>query len=97
MCPGQNPGAALYVTDYYGACRPGHYNRALEEAIQTHKGQWAKDWESQNPLSGSATFASMTPVQRVCIFRSLRLFLLLATKATRQFPLANPDFSSSRS
>lgn len=46
--------------------RPGHYNRALEEAIQTHKGQWAKDWESQNPLSGGATFSSMTPVQRVC-------------------------------
>lgn len=46
--------------------RPGHYNRALEEAVQTHKGQWAKDWESQNPLSGQATFASMTPVQRVC-------------------------------
>lgn len=46
--------------------RPGHYNRALEEAIQTHKGQWAKDWESQNPLSGGATFGSMTPVQRVC-------------------------------
>ena len=46
--------------------RPGHYNRALEEAIQTHKGQWAKDWESQNPVAGQATFASMTPVQRVC-------------------------------
>lgn len=46
--------------------RPGHYNRALEEAIQSHKGQWAKDWESQNPLSGSATFGTMNPVQRVC-------------------------------
>jgi hypothetical protein len=47
--------------------RPGHYNRALEEAIQTHKGQWAKDWESKNPVSGQATFASMTPIQRVCV------------------------------
>ena len=46
--------------------RPGHYNRALEEAVQSHKGQWARDWESQNPLAGSANFASMTPVQRVC-------------------------------
>ena len=45
--------------------RPGHYNRALEEAIQSHKGQWAKDWESRNPLAGATTFGSMTPVQRV--------------------------------
>jgi len=46
-------------------CRAGHYNRALEEAVQTHKSQWAKDWESKNPLSGGATFTSMTPTQRV--------------------------------
>lgn len=46
-------------------CRPGHYNRALEEAIQTHKSQWPRDWNAQSPLAGGATFASMTPVQRV--------------------------------
>jgi hypothetical protein len=46
--------------------RPGHYNRALEEAIQTHKAQWPKDWKNQNPLAGGATFGAMTPVQRVC-------------------------------
>jgi hypothetical protein len=45
--------------------RPGHYNRALEEAISTHKAQWARDWESKNPLAGGATFTSMTPEQRV--------------------------------
>jgi hypothetical protein len=45
--------------------RAGHYNRALEEAIQSHKSQWAKDWESKNPLSGGATFTTMTPTQRV--------------------------------
>jgi hypothetical protein len=45
--------------------RAGHYNRALEEAVQTHKAQWAKDWESKNPLSGGATFTTMTPTQRV--------------------------------
>jgi hypothetical protein len=45
--------------------RAGHYNRALEEAIQTHKSQWAKDWESKNPLSGGATFTAMSPLQRV--------------------------------
>lgn len=51
--------------------RPGHYNRALEEAVQTHKAQWAKDWESKNPLSGGATFATMTPAQRVRFITSL--------------------------
>ncbi|KAK3334009.1 hypothetical protein B0T19DRAFT_459524 [Cercophora scortea] len=51
--------------------KPGHYNRALEEAIQTHKGQWAKDWESHNPLANSATFATMTPVQRLSLLRTL--------------------------
>jgi hypothetical protein len=30
-----------------------------------HQKEWAKDWESKNPLAGQATFASMTPVQRV--------------------------------
>jgi hypothetical protein len=45
--------------------RPGHYNRALEEAIQSHKSQWAKDWESKNPLSGGAAFSSMSPTERV--------------------------------
>ena len=45
--------------------RAGHYNRALEEAIQTHKLQWAKDWESKNPLAGGASFTSMIPTQRV--------------------------------
>ncbi|KAK3313544.1 hypothetical protein B0H66DRAFT_355679 [Apodospora peruviana] len=51
--------------------KPGHYNRALEEAIQTHKSQWAKNWESKNPLSGSATFSSMTPVERLTLLRAL--------------------------
>jgi hypothetical protein len=54
--------------------RPGHYNRALEEAVQTHKAQWAKDWESKNPLSGGATFATMTPAQRVRSIISLYYF-----------------------
>ncbi|KAK4215372.1 hypothetical protein QBC37DRAFT_458909 [Rhypophila decipiens] len=51
--------------------KPGHYNRALEEAIQTHKSQWAKDWEAKNPLSGASTFASMSPVQRLTLLRTL--------------------------
>ncbi|KXX80488.1 hypothetical protein MMYC01_202457 [Madurella mycetomatis] len=63
--------------------KPGHYNRALEEAVQTHKGQWAKDWESQNPLSGQATFASMTPVQRLTLLRTLVQWTLSSSDAVR--------------
>ena len=53
--------------------RAGHYNRALEEAVQSHKSQWAKDWESKNPLSGGATFTTMTPTQRVKALSSLSI------------------------
>ena len=45
--------------------RLGHYGRALEDAIASHKGQWPPSWEEKNPLSGSATFNSMTPTERV--------------------------------
>jgi hypothetical protein len=63
--------------------KPGHYNRALEEAIQSHKGQWAKDWESRNPLSGSATFGSMTPVQRLTLLRTLVQWTLASSDAVK--------------
>jgi hypothetical protein len=46
--------------------RPGHYNRALEDAIQTHKSQWAKAWDDASPLAGGASFTSMSPTERVC-------------------------------
>ncbi|KAK4106102.1 hypothetical protein N658DRAFT_460331 [Parathielavia hyrcaniae] len=63
--------------------KPGHYNRALEEAIQTHKGQWAKDWESQNPLAGQTTFASMTPEQRLTMLRTLVQWTLSSSDAVK--------------
>jgi hypothetical protein len=52
-------------TCFDGYSRPGHYNRALEDAIATHKNQWASSWDEKSPLAGGATFASMTPVERV--------------------------------
>lgn len=66
-------------------CRRGHYNRALEEAISTHKAQWSKDWKDndgkdKNPLSGGATFNTMSPTERV----GLQLFLQLQFRA--RFP-----------
>ncbi|KAK4639424.1 hypothetical protein QC761_708240 [Podospora bellae-mahoneyi] len=63
--------------------KPGHYNRALEEAVQSHKGQWARDWESRNPLSGGATFASMTPVQRLTLLRTLIQWSLASSDAIK--------------
>ncbi|KAI1005620.1 hypothetical protein K3495_g2597 [Podosphaera aphanis] len=56
--------------------KSGHYNRALEEAIQTHKSQWPKTWEKKNPLSGNTTFLSMTPEQRLTLLRTLTLWAL---------------------
>ncbi|KAK2628654.1 hypothetical protein QTJ16_001757 [Diplocarpon rosae] len=63
--------------------KSGHYNRALEEAIQTHKSQWAKDWESKNPLSGGATFASMAPTERLTLLRTLILWSLSSSDAVK--------------
>ncbi|RKF73328.1 hypothetical protein GcM3_094006 [Golovinomyces cichoracearum] len=56
--------------------KPGHYSRALEEAIQSHKSQWAKDWENKTPLSKGATFSSMVPEQRLTLLRTLILWAL---------------------
>lgn len=67
MCKPSGPCGCLSDpgTDSKFESRAGHYNRALEEAIQTHKSQWAKDWESKNPLSGGQTFTTMSPTERV--------------------------------
>lgn len=56
--------------------KAGHYHRALEEAVQTHKSQWAKDWESKNPLLGGATFTTMSPTHRLTLLRTLILWSL---------------------
>jgi hypothetical protein len=45
--------------------RKGHYQRALEEAVQTHSSQWPRAWEGKNPLHGGRTFITMTPEERV--------------------------------
>lgn len=63
--------------------KPGHYGRALEEAIQTHKAQWARDWERKNPLLGGATFASMDPTQRLTLLRTLVLWSLSSSDVVR--------------
>jgi hypothetical protein len=53
---------ALVLTD-----RPGHYARALEDAVASHKNQWPRSWEDKSPLAGGATFGSLNPTERVRI------------------------------
>ncbi|OIW33428.1 hypothetical protein CONLIGDRAFT_628320 [Coniochaeta ligniaria NRRL 30616] len=65
--------------------KAGHYNRALEEAVSTHKAQWARDWESKNPLAGGATFASMNPIQRLTLLRTLILWTLSSSDTVKAF------------
>ncbi|KAL8939642.1 MAG: hypothetical protein Q9216_003250 [Gyalolechia sp. 2 TL-2023] len=42
----------------------GHYQRALEEAVQSHTSQWPLKWEGRNPLHGGGNFNNMSPEQR---------------------------------
>lgn len=45
--------------------RPGHYGRALEDSISSHRSQWAPEWDDKSPLSGGTTFNTMNPTERV--------------------------------
>lgn len=59
--------------------RKGHYQRALEEAVQTHNSQWPLAWEGKNPLHGGRTFITMNPEERV---RLPRYFMSIADLLT---------------
>ncbi|KXJ97422.1 hypothetical protein Micbo1qcDRAFT_156299 [Microdochium bolleyi] len=63
--------------------KPGHYNRALEDAISTHKSQWARDWEEKNPLSGGRSFASMNPTERLTLLRTLVVWTLASSDVVK--------------
>ena len=58
--------------------RRGHYQRALEEAVQSHTSQWPLIWNGKNPLHGGGNFNNMGPEQRVWASFSI-LFLLSLT------------------
>ncbi|KAG9235513.1 hypothetical protein BJ875DRAFT_458914 [Amylocarpus encephaloides] len=63
--------------------KSGHYNRALEEAISSHKAQWPRDWEGKNPLSGGGTFTSMSPKERLTLLRTLIMWALASSDAVK--------------
>ncbi|KAJ0420879.1 hypothetical protein BJY00DRAFT_283155 [Aspergillus carlsbadensis] len=60
-----------------------HYQRPLEEAIQTHAAQWPKAWQGKNPLHGGRNFASMTPEERLQLLKSLILWSLSSSEAVQ--------------
>ncbi|KPM36833.1 hypothetical protein AK830_g9732 [Neonectria ditissima] len=62
--------------------KPGHYGRALEDAISTHKNQWPSSWE-KNPLSGGGTFTSMNPTERLTLLRTLILWTLSSSDSVK--------------
>ncbi|KAF5255012.1 hypothetical protein FANTH_227 [Fusarium anthophilum] len=74
--------------------KPGHYGRALEDAVSTHKNQWAPAWEDKSPLSGGATFASMNPTQRLTLLRYLILWTLSSSDTVKG--LINQSYKQNR-
>ncbi|KAH6896996.1 hypothetical protein B0T10DRAFT_170854 [Thelonectria olida] len=74
--------------------KPGHYNRALEDAISSHKNQWAPAWEGKNPLSGVATFTTMSPTGRLTLLRTLILWTLASSETVKG--LINQSYKQNR-
>ncbi|TWU76769.1 hypothetical protein ED733_004908 [Metarhizium rileyi] len=61
----------------------GHYGRALEDAIASHKNQWPPSWKDKNPLSGGATFNSMTPTERLTLLRILIIWAMASSDTVK--------------
>ncbi|KAL8926761.1 MAG: hypothetical protein Q9208_002835 [Pyrenodesmia sp. 3 TL-2023] len=59
----------------------GHYNRALEEAVQTHSSQWSPKWAGKNPLHGGGSFNNMSPEQRLTLMSTLVIWSLGSSEA----------------
>ncbi|KAI1460594.1 hypothetical protein F4805DRAFT_368980 [Annulohypoxylon moriforme] len=74
--------------------KPGHYNRALEDAIHTHKNQWARDWEDQSPLAGGKTFTAMSPTERLKLIRTLIVWTLSSSEVIKG--IINKSYKSGR-
>lgn len=72
----------------------GHYGRALEDAITSHKTQWPSSWNDKNPLSGGATFNSMTPSERLTLLRTLILWSMASSDTVKG--LINQSYRQNR-
>ncbi|KAL2362601.1 hypothetical protein RJZ56_004507 [Blastomyces dermatitidis] len=60
-----------------------HYQRALEEVVQTHSSQWPRSWGGKNPLHGGGSFATMTPTERLAFLKALILWALSSSDAVQ--------------
>ncbi|KAI1155065.1 hypothetical protein F4825DRAFT_447966 [Nemania diffusa] len=74
--------------------KPGHYNRALEDAISSHKSQWARDWEDKSPLAGGKTFTAMNPTERLTLLRTLVLWTLSSSEVVKT--IINQSYKQNR-
>ncbi|KOS19278.1 hypothetical protein ESCO_000707 [Escovopsis weberi] len=63
--------------------KSGHYGRALEDAITSHKSQWPPSWEDKNPLSGGASFNTMKPTERLSLLRNLVLWAMASSETLK--------------
>ncbi|PGH15762.1 hypothetical protein AJ79_02142 [Helicocarpus griseus UAMH5409] len=61
----------------------GHYQRALEEVVQTHASQWPRSWGGKNPLHGGGSFTTMTPTERLAFLKALILWALSSSDAVQ--------------
>ncbi|KAG5292892.1 hypothetical protein I7I48_05119 [Histoplasma ohiense] len=61
----------------------GHYQRALEDVVQTHSSQWPRSWGGKNPLQGGGSFATMTPDERLAFLKALILWALSSSDAVQ--------------
>ncbi|GJN68778.1 hypothetical protein VFPFJ_05451 [Purpureocillium lilacinum] len=74
--------------------KPGHYGRALEDAIAGNRNQWPAAWEDKSPLSGNATFNSMIPTERLTLLRTLILWAMASSDALKA--LINQSYKQNR-
>ncbi|KAK6428195.1 hypothetical protein LTR95_015664 [Oleoguttula sp. CCFEE 5521] len=59
----------------------GHYGRALEEAVHSHKTQWPHRWQGVNPLHGGKNFNNMPPEDRLYLIRTLIIWSLNSSES----------------
>ncbi|KAJ6446360.1 hypothetical protein O9K51_01133 [Purpureocillium lavendulum] len=74
--------------------KPGHYGRALEDSITGNRNQWPAAWEDKNPLSGNASFNSMTPSERLTLLRALILWAMASSDTLKG--LINQSYKQNR-
>ncbi|OBR13632.1 hypothetical protein CH63R_02358 [Colletotrichum higginsianum IMI 349063] len=74
--------------------KAGQYSKALDDALSAHKSQWPRSWGGVSPLSGSNTFHSIAPTQRLSLLRALALWSLSASETVKA--IINKSYKGNR-